>query len=479
MAETSYPWDGTSTGDATTAPYDAPTEWADVQKAYGTGMQRADSGVIFGSGSEAAQLESLQVTQNSPAAANVLVNIGRAIVDGTFYKNTSALTLTIAANASGNPRIDTIVLRKDFTAKTVRAVVRQGTPAASPVPPTLTQSASVTWEIPLADIAVANGFVSITNANITPRYIPANASDRLSLNMLNNNSGAVITGGSVVGLDSTADRAITTAATTGPARIRRLGIVQGRFAAGALNASVMNSGICHVMTSAAVTRGQYCNVDVGASTFSGSTQPTVFTVGQFLETTSVAGPALAWIDVSIAQQFGFLGTSLLAAPAASISLSLGTIGATPYSTWELEFCLRSALVATNENVYLLLHTGGIPTYYSYALVTVNSTPSMSAVQNLAATNAVIFNAPATNAPTGVFAYGRLLISHGIAVSGIETHITGHYNYRIANTNGSIGVGQIAAWFAKSGGINALTLVTAGSNNFATGSYMNLFAKQTI
>lgn len=475
MAETSFPWDGTSTGDATTAPYDAPTEWADVQKSYGIGAHRANAGVVAGSGSESTQLEGLEVTQNSPAAANVLVNIGRALVDGTWYKNTSALTLTIAANASGNARIDTIVLRKDFTAKTVRAVVRQGTPAASPVPPTLTQSAGVTWEIPLADIAVANGFSSITNSNITPRALFVISADGVYLDRLLNNSGAILQSGDVVGTDATADRAATITAASALARVRRLGVWQGRSAAAGIG-RVMNKGICRVRTSEAVTRGEYANVDIGAGTCNGSAQPTLFTIGEFLETTSGAGLALAWIDAGIAQQFGFLGTASLAAPAASLSLAV-TASSSPYATWELEFCLKSAIASSNENAYLLLHNGGIPAYYSYGLLTVNSTPGFGATQNLNATAAIIFNiVGSSGTPASVFSVGRLTISH--VLGGAEVHITGHYAYRIGNTNGLLGTGQIAGWFTKSGGINNLSFVTAGGNNLVTGCYLNLYAKQT-
>jgi hypothetical protein len=104
----------------------------------------------------------------------VKVNIGRAFVDGAWYETDTAETLSIAANndGSGFARIDTIVLRKSYAAQTVRLAVLQGTPAASPAAPTLTQNTS-TWEYPLADVAVANLFTTITNANITDRRTAA------------------------------------------------------------------------------------------------------------------------------------------------------------------------------------------------------------------------------------------------------------------------------------------------------------------
>lgn len=405
---------------------------------------------------------------------SVLLNIGSALVDGTEYQNSAALTIAITANASGNPRIDTIVLRKVFATQTVRAFVNTGTPAASPTPPALTQSAGVTWEIPIADIAVANGAVSITNANITSRAIFVNAADRVALDSLLNNSGTTLQTGDLVTLDSSADRAVSNTAGSLLLALKRVGIWNGRTAAAGIGRA-NSSGICRVQTNAAVTRGQHCNINPTVATCSGSTQPTIYTIGVFLETTSAPGLALAWIDVGIAAQFGFLGTTTLAAPTAQISLLINTLQG-PYASWEVEFCLRTTLAATNDNVLMGLGTGGGATYYSYALLTTNSTPASAATQNLNATAAIIFNVPANNAPANVFAVGRMTFSH--ILGGAEVHISGHYAYRVANTNGSLGVGHIAGWFTRTGGINGIGITSSSAANMATGSYINIFAKQT-
>lgn len=158
MAETSYFWDGTTTGDATLAPY-SQDEWALVMSK----ILGSDDVVGFVS---PGYLNELEVVQNSPAAANVLVRSGAAFVKGFNYENTADVTLTVAANASGNPRIDRVVLRISWSAKTVRLVILQGTAAATPSAPALTQTFSTTWEIPLAYIWVANGFTTITTGEI-------------------------------------------------------------------------------------------------------------------------------------------------------------------------------------------------------------------------------------------------------------------------------------------------------------------------
>ena len=108
----------------------------------------------------------LAVTQHGAGAMSVDVAAGRLLVQGMRAENSTTKTLTIANNASGNPRIDVVVAR--FVAATPAFVldVLQGTPAGSPTAPALTQT-SATYEVALANIAVANGAVSILTANIT------------------------------------------------------------------------------------------------------------------------------------------------------------------------------------------------------------------------------------------------------------------------------------------------------------------------
>lgn len=166
MTEYGLPFDGLITGDASVAPYSSDV-WAHMW-ALSKGVADAfpKYGIFKGSGN--GTYEPLAVLATSPASANVEIEPGAALVNGRFYENTIATQLAINANASGNPRIDTVILRLDFTLLTIRLAVLQGTPAGSPVAPTLTQNTSF-WEIPLADVAVANGFSSLAQTTITPR----------------------------------------------------------------------------------------------------------------------------------------------------------------------------------------------------------------------------------------------------------------------------------------------------------------------
>jgi hypothetical protein len=166
MTEYGLPFDGLLVGDASIAPYSA-TEWArQWQLRHGIGASFPNYGVFKGSGS--GNFDPLAVQETTIPSANVEIEIGAALVNGRFYETTAAVLVSVAANASGNPRIDTIVLRIDYVAQTIRLVRLQGTPAGSPVRPTLTQN-TTTWEMPLADIAVANGFSTIVQANIKDR----------------------------------------------------------------------------------------------------------------------------------------------------------------------------------------------------------------------------------------------------------------------------------------------------------------------
>lgn len=125
------------------------------------------------------------VTQSGTPAMTVSVAAGWAYVAGSTTStqgmygvyNDAATTLTVTANASGNPRIDLVcVTVRDAgysgTSNDVIFQVVAGTPAASPVAPTLPASS-----LSLATIAVSNGASSILNANITDTRVKAMVQD--------------------------------------------------------------------------------------------------------------------------------------------------------------------------------------------------------------------------------------------------------------------------------------------------------------
>ena len=125
-----------------------------------------------------------QVQAQGTPNNTVLIGTGRAYVptsDGSMMYSThmdATQNVTISPNSSGNARIDSIVLYLDLSVSVDASADNvakfydvQGTPGASPVAPTsaqiLTAIGSSNPYIVLANIAVANGFISINSGNIT------------------------------------------------------------------------------------------------------------------------------------------------------------------------------------------------------------------------------------------------------------------------------------------------------------------------
>lgn len=155
-----------------------------------TGAKESDfmyysSDFLFG-GVQSNQDGDYLVTQNSPTGMSVLAAAGTCYVPQTAYAKNGGLTktwrvendattsaLTIAANGSGSARVDLVCVKVD-TAVTpdgeatnvATVVVVTGTPGAG-VPATPSNY------LKLAEVAVANGASSITNANITDKRIQA------------------------------------------------------------------------------------------------------------------------------------------------------------------------------------------------------------------------------------------------------------------------------------------------------------------
>lgn len=112
--------------------------------------------------------DQLEVVEDSPPAMSVRVKTGIAFILGYYFEVYSGLeTLVIAAADATNPRIDRIVVRRSLTNREAVLAVVQGTPAASPSAPALTQNTAGTYEIPLAQVAVPALASSITNSNIS------------------------------------------------------------------------------------------------------------------------------------------------------------------------------------------------------------------------------------------------------------------------------------------------------------------------
>lgn len=96
----------------------------------------------------------------------VMLSIGNAFIEGAGYRNTSALAIKLDTADGALSRIDRIVIRNDYKKRNTYAAVLKGTYSAQPQAPALTRNADA-YEIAVADVLVAKGAVSVTQADIT------------------------------------------------------------------------------------------------------------------------------------------------------------------------------------------------------------------------------------------------------------------------------------------------------------------------
>lgn len=114
---------------------------------------------------------SLAVTAGSNM--QIIIPAGQAWINGYYYKNDSDLTLTIT-NADGVlKRKDTVVLRWDINSRSITVQVLAGTFASEPVAPPIVRTAEQ-YDLKLAEIDIAAGATSITQANITDTRLDNN-----------------------------------------------------------------------------------------------------------------------------------------------------------------------------------------------------------------------------------------------------------------------------------------------------------------
>jgi hypothetical protein len=86
----------------------------------------------------------------------ILIDTGRAWIQGKYYENTASLSLTIPTASGTNPRYDLVVLRLDKTNRNISLVIKKGTPATSPTVPSLQQDSTI-YELPICQYTVAAG----------------------------------------------------------------------------------------------------------------------------------------------------------------------------------------------------------------------------------------------------------------------------------------------------------------------------------
>lgn len=129
-------------------------------------QMRAMNKALIGSGVYADPATTLKVS--AATGMTVSVAAGKAWVEGAYYENDAALTLTLSAASGTNKRIDTIVLRFDDSdsVRAVNLVCITGTANASAQAPEPVREGT-TYDLVLAQIEVGKGVTSITASDIT------------------------------------------------------------------------------------------------------------------------------------------------------------------------------------------------------------------------------------------------------------------------------------------------------------------------
>jgi len=146
MAEQSFPFENIDTTESQFS------EWAtNFQE---TGVQGSPTGTELG----------ITVTGSD---LNLTIAAGQAFIRGHYYINTDDLVLAVTS-AGVNTRIDIVVVELDPEANTIVTKIVSGTAvSADPVAPTLTQSATGIYQLPIATLTIPTSTVVITSGMLT------------------------------------------------------------------------------------------------------------------------------------------------------------------------------------------------------------------------------------------------------------------------------------------------------------------------
>lgn len=108
----------------------------------------------------------LMVKEQDIPNKTVQIDTGAIFIKGALRKVEESINVEHSENISGSDRIDRVVARINYNDRKIEFVVKEGTPSASPTPPSLVRDSAV-YELSLAQIYLANGYSTITDADIT------------------------------------------------------------------------------------------------------------------------------------------------------------------------------------------------------------------------------------------------------------------------------------------------------------------------
>lgn len=295
-AERSQFWATTGTGDGTGSGYTADNMF-EVWRALLAGRNSTNlSGVVPD------YLNKLAV---SGASSPLAVATGAAVVYGVPYFNSADVSIAIPTPATAT-RIDRIVLRASWAGQTVRITRVAGVEGSGA--PALTQSAGVTWDMPLATVQITTGgVITITDAREYVALVADSAVTTakiadLAVTTAKLADGAVTSGkiadGTIVADDLAAD-AVTTAKIADGA-VTSAKIADGTIAAVDLASDAVTTA---KIADAQVTSAKLANMAQatvkGRAAGAGTGAPTDLSAAQLVAVVATADGAASGLDADL------------------------------------------------------------------------------------------------------------------------------------------------------------------------------------
>lgn len=162
-------------------------QWEEVESKLWT------NGVIKGARNE--------FVTTTTTGLGISVNTGDAVVDGFRFYCDVPQAITASAADPSLDRIDLVALRIDESAHTATVALKPGTPAASPVAPTATQTVGGTYELGIYQARVNAGSSTITSLTDVRAY----TQPTLKGNTIGNGSGQIPVSNGVLNTNLNAD----------------------------------------------------------------------------------------------------------------------------------------------------------------------------------------------------------------------------------------------------------------------------------
>lgn len=128
---------------------------------------------FVGNGIFIKSLNKLQVIEETPQSMNVIVRSGQAFIDGYWFENTEDYVIQLQPADGILNRIDSIVLRKGVLERSIEIALKTGTPANTPIAPSVLRTADY-YELKLADIKMNAGSTKIKQDMIYDTRLDSN-----------------------------------------------------------------------------------------------------------------------------------------------------------------------------------------------------------------------------------------------------------------------------------------------------------------